>query len=818
LYKNNYGSKLANRLRSQCDNELKLNNIEKVSSGSGMIIPIDEEENKYEENHLEIKSALKLKTSSSPPLTTTISKGILKSKDYKTNNINNTSKSKNNKVIFDQESSESEYEKGEHFNNIKHSNHRSYEKTNTNTKTKKTMKDTNENKNDNSVDECDSIPVRAAVFADNKNNSKSQLRSSSKNLNKEVNLQPESSEGGCFNNKRITRSCSTKQLDNSKNQSQNNFKVSESNNKINFSSKNNIYKNYRSNNSKKKKNSNNKSNENESDICSHNNNETNSISQEMEIKFSSSSEKNKSNGKSASKASSSLNLHSSTSSQEKVENNKNNSNNYNESNNYKNPKTSKNASTTNLLSTYNSCGEADENQADPCSDITKRLSNSLIYCRDSEKQKVLDFISNKDLKTLFICGQPGTGKTCLLLEIFKKDLGASTSAIKIYINCMSVHSAEDFYFQILKFLFENYNLLQNNPKNLRILQSYRELLNFNSSTCNKKNLHKSFLEILDLYKSKFTFLILLDEVDNFYQKQKEIVFYDILKTPYLTDSLLKLMLISNNSEFDKDVMPKIESRKIKVSRIVFQPYTHNEIYAILRHKLIDSGILEVFQDEALKLISKKLANKMGDMRPAIEIVKNLILENKAKISVSAIRENKINNNITDNKSLNTQFPTTHANDKNENTDNTNKLKSLTLINESTTIESDIKAEAVKPLITLRDVLIKLKQKNQGFLDLMSNLTTEQKIVLLSFYIVYEKSKNNEMDERFVLETYKRIKRENFNSEFSIMDYKEIIKSFCDMAIIECKNKAKGKFKIRYDLEDLELIFVDDKIFKMFKGN
>ena len=99
---------------------------------------------------------------------------------------------------------------------------------------------------------------------------------------------------------------------------------------------------------------------------------------------------------------------------------------------------------------------------------------------------------------------------------------------------------------------------------------------------------------------------------------------------------------------------------------------------------------------------------------------------------------------------------------------------------------------------------------------MNNLTIEQKIVLLSIYIIYESTKNNEIDERLILEKYKVLKRENFNSEFNIMDYKEIIKSFCDMGIIECKNKFNTKFKIKYDLDDLELIFVDDKIFNMFK--
>jgi len=217
---------------------------------------------------------------------------------------------------------------------------------------------------------------------------------------------------------------------------------------------------------------------------------------------------------------------------------------------------------------------------------------------------------------------------------------------------------------------------------------------------------------------------------------------------------------------------------------------------------------------------------MGDLRPAIEIVKNLILENKEKIlnfdnSLNLCCDGNNNNksntnrdNISNSTSDNTNISSNNKNNDNDHSHTSNVYNDNSLLNGF----NYQKANKAKPLITLRDVLVKLKQKNQGFVDLMSNLTTEQKIVLLCFYIIYDKSKNSEIDERVILDTYKMLKRENFNSEFNIMDYREIIKSFCDMAIIECKNKAKGKFKIKYDLEDLELIFVDDRIFKMFKNN
>ena len=67
-----------------------------------------------------------------------------------------------------------------------------------------------------------------------------------------------------------------------------------------------------------------------------------------------------------------------------------------------------------------------------------------------------------------------------------------------------------------------------------------------------------------------------------------------------------------------------------------------------------------------------------------------------------------------------------------------------------------------------------------------------------------------------MEQYRSIKKLNFNNEMNMTDFREIIKSLIDVSIIE--QKKNGRFKIKYNKEDIELIFVDDKIFKMFNCN
>jgi hypothetical protein len=67
-----------------------------------------------------------------------------------------------------------------------------------------------------------------------------------------------------------------------------------------------------------------------------------------------------------------------------------------------------------------------------------------------------------------------------------------------------------------------------------------------------------------------------------------------------------------------------------------------------------------------------------------------------------------------------------------------------------------------------------------------------------------------------MEQYRSIKKQNFSNEMNMTDFRDIIKSLIDVGIIEQKKNAK--FKIKYSKEDIELIFVDDKIFKMFNCN
>lgn len=124
--------------------------------------------------------------------------------------------------------------------------------------------------------------------------------------------------------------------------------------------------------------------------------------------------------------------------------------------------------------------------------------------------------------------------------------------------------------------------------------------------------------------------MVLDEIDFLYKKKDSYLFFSLLSIPYLINNDIKMILISNNADFDNEIFPKLKNRKITIQKIVFKPYTHKQLSAIMNLKLEKIGLSKYFSSDAIRFLSTKM-NKSGDIRPIISIIKELILNNKNKI-------------------------------------------------------------------------------------------------------------------------------------------------------------------------------------------
>ena len=392
-------------------------------------------------------------------------------------------------------------------------------------------------------------------------------------------------------------------------------------------------------------------------------------------------------------------------------------------------------------------------------DITEKLGNSKIFCRDEEKKEILDFIQlkEKNSKTLFVSGQPGTGKTSLIVERLNDDVAENKEYFrKFQINCLSINSTDDFYENVFKYLNDpiRYNYFEEilgDKKQKNLIQILKEPPTQNS-----------FQKILNNL-GKTPFIILLDEIDFLYRKRDDYLFFSLLTIPYLTNSGVKMILISNNADFDNEIFPKLKNRNITIKKIIFKPYTHKQLANIMTLKLESIGLLKFFSNDAIKFLSTKM-NKSGDIRPIISIIKEIILNNKAKIQ------------------------------------NNSEFK-----------------------ITLNDTFEIIKKKNINLSEILSSMTTEQKIVVTAIYYVI-KSSGIKLEEKVIFEKYKSIKNYTNTPMLNTEEFRDILRNFIDVGLIESMdNNRKGRkkvgnlYKVKYSDDDLELIFQDPLIFSLFNS-
>ena len=392
-------------------------------------------------------------------------------------------------------------------------------------------------------------------------------------------------------------------------------------------------------------------------------------------------------------------------------------------------------------------------------DITEKLGNSKIFCRDEEKKEILDFIQlkEKNSKTLFVSGQPGTGKTSLILEILNNDLAENKEYfLKFSINCLSINSTDDFYENVFKYLNDpcRYNYFEEKLGE----KNQKNLINILKETPSQN----TFQKILNIL-GKTPFIILLDEIDFLYKKRDDFLFFSLLTIPYLTNSGVKMILISNNADFDNEIFPKLKNRNITIKKIIFKPYTHKQLANIMTLKLESIGLLKFFSNDSIKFLSAKM-NKSGDIRPIISIIKEIILNNKAKIQ------------------------------------NDSEFK-----------------------VTLNDTFEIIKKKNINLSEILSSMTTEQKIVVAAIYYVIKNS-GIKLEEKIIFEKYKSIKNYTNTPILNTEEFRDILRNFIDVGLIESlDNLRKGRkkvgnmYKVKYSDDDLSLIFQDPIIFSLFNS-
>ena len=112
-----------------------------------------------------------------------------------------------------------------------------------------------------------------------------------------------------------------------------------------------------------------------------------------------------------------------------------------------------------------------------------------------------------------------------------------------------------------------------------------------------------------------TSIFLVDELDMLCNR-KQSVLYNIFDWPSKPEGKLIIIAIANTMDLPERVMMGRVSSRLGLTRQTFQPYTHAQLQTIVASRL--EG-LEVFQQDAVQLVARKVASLSGDARRALDI-------------------------------------------------------------------------------------------------------------------------------------------------------------------------------------------------------
>ncbi|KAM8930958.1 origin recognition complex subunit 1 [Pelodytes ibericus] len=221
-------------------------------------------------------------------------------------------------------------------------------------------------------------------------------------------------------------------------------------------------------------------------------------------------------------------------------------------------------------------------------------------CREQEFQDVYNFVESKLLDgtggCMYISGVPGTGKTatvhevirCLQRAVEEEDILPSFQYIEI--NGMKLTDPHQAYVQILKLL----------TGQKATADHAAALLEKRFSTPASK---------------RETTVLIVDELDLLWTR-KQNVMYSLFDWPTRKQAKLIVLAIANTMDLPERIMMNRVASRLGLTRMSFQPYTHKQLQQIITSRL---NRVKAFDDDAIQLVSRKVAALSGDARRCLDI-------------------------------------------------------------------------------------------------------------------------------------------------------------------------------------------------------
>ncbi|CAO3564655.1 unnamed protein product [Mortierella alpina] len=246
--------------------------------------------------------------------------------------------------------------------------------------------------------------------------------------------------------------------------------------------------------------------------------------------------------------------------------------------------------------------------------------------REMEREEIRNFCREHILKpnagSLYISGQPGTGKTALLNEILQDmepELEEAKHKIKIVvINCMTIKDPRLVYSKLLE---EMGTAVESKDKDWLI-----------------KTLESMVLKST----KKIMYVVVLDEIDQLLTKDQDVL-YKLFEWSSMERSKLTLIGIANALDMTDRFLPRLKAKNCEPQLLNFNPYQVAEIRSIILDRLFSlegeksqgkgdekdevtgkPRVAPLMQRPAIELCARKVASATGDLRKALDICRQTI--------------------------------------------------------------------------------------------------------------------------------------------------------------------------------------------------
>ncbi|XP_074454806.1 origin recognition complex subunit 1 [Larus michahellis] len=220
-------------------------------------------------------------------------------------------------------------------------------------------------------------------------------------------------------------------------------------------------------------------------------------------------------------------------------------------------------------------------------------------CREEEFQDIYNFVESKLIDgtggCMYISGVPGTGKTATVHEV---------------IRCLQQAAEND---DLPSFQFVEINGMKLTDPHQAYVQIL-ELLTGQKVTATHAAVLLAKLFNTPGPKRKTTVLI-VDELDLLWTR-KQNVMYNLFDWPTQKHSKLIILAIANTMDLPERIMMNRVASRLGLTRMSFQPYTYKQLQQIILSRL---NSVKAFEEDAIQLVSRKVAALSGDARRCLDI-------------------------------------------------------------------------------------------------------------------------------------------------------------------------------------------------------